>query len=122
MAVGSRPNCASPAELGFQKIGPARDARRHPSTLGLHSGDQRGTASWKATAAPNNVLRPRLQPSAPNLPAKREAPGGQGSKRCAALRRYLRHGEFVATLPTTTRPQSPSELHPVRALEAQDQA
>src|SRR5712692_10226954 len=122
MAVGSRPNFASPAELCFPKMEPARDAPRHRSTLGVHSGDQPGAASWKATAAPNNAVQPRAQPGDPNLPAKREVQVGLGSTHCAAQRHYLHHGEFVATLPTEAPLRWRWEPPPVRALEAQDQA
>src|SRR5579859_8072282 len=113
-AVVSPPNSASPAELMLQRIELELDDPRHQSVPGGHSGDPSRGARLKATAAPNNVLRPPAPPSDRNLSAKREARGGQESKRCDAQRQYLRRGECAATLPIVALRQWPSEPHPAR--------
>src|SRR6266496_503813 len=97
MAVASPPNSVLPAGLMLSKVGLEVDDHRHQSVPGAHLGD-------------------------PNLFAKRGARGDQGSKRCDAQRQYLRRGECAATLPIVAPRLWPSELHPARTLEAQDQA
>src|SRR5438105_3534298 len=121
MAVVSPPNSVLPAELMSQRIERELDDPRHPSVPSGHSGDPSRVARRKASAAPNNVLRPQALPSDQDLSAKRAAPGGQGSKRCGAPRQYLRRGECAATLPITAPRLWPSEPHLARAIEAQDQ-
>src|SRR6266446_7774241 len=122
MAVASPPSSVLPAGLMLSKIELEVDDPRHQSVPGAHSGDPSRVARLTATAAPNNVLRPPAQLGDPNLSAKREVRGGQGSKRCDAQRQYLRRGECAATLPIVAPRLWPSEPYPARALEAQHQA
>src|SRR5438067_531846 len=122
MAVASPPNSVLPAGLMLSKIDLGVDDPRHQSVPGAHSGDPSRVARLTATAAPSSVLRPPAQLGDPNLSAKREARGDQGSKRCDAQRQYLRRGECAATLPIAAPRLWPSEPHPAGTLEAQDQA
>src|SRR2546430_916995 len=106
----------------LSKIALEVDDPRHPSVPGAHFGDPSKVARLTATAAPSSVLRPPAQLGDPNLSAKREARGGQGSKRCDAQRQYLRPGECAAMFPIVAPRLWPTGPHPARALEPQHQA
>src|SRR4030095_3651666 len=122
MAAASPPNSVLLARPMLSKIALEVDDPQHQLEPGAHSGDPSRVARLTATVAPSSVLRPPAQLGDPNLSAKREARGEQGSKRCDAQRQHLRRGECAATLPIVAPRLWPSEPHPPRALEGQNQA
>src|SRR5438045_4338555 len=99
----------------LQRIELELDDPRNQSVPGGHSGDPLQGARLKTTAAPNNVLRPLELSSDRNLSAKREARGGQGSKRCGGQRQYLRRGECAAMFQIVAPRLWPSGLYTARA-------